>query len=402
MIRDDILNSLSGKNLDTIFTKEKIFDIETYYVGEIDGKLYCYNKRTNKVMEYFFDDRPDIEWFSLSKYVNSEINTVNEFLINREGVVVKRTAKGTLVSKTISRAYKDDYPYYAINKSSYGKSVRISIHRALAIIFIPTLKNEDLQYLMVDHINRNIEDYSLKNLRWVTASENRQNTAKVEYIDKYRYEAYSDKNMTNLVKVYTEKEIYESNMSKGYLINRADTGKICYGYYWKVFPKEVEIYLNGEILDPSLWKLHYSGKYWVHPLGVIGCATRSLKSNETIKNSTISVGTFRGGYRRYNGDPINRIVAETFLNENKPIDKELQVDHLDTDRGNNRVSNLRICTRSENMNNELTLLSKRNLVSVDGIKYSSFTECGKALGIHRSIVAHRVKSDLYPNYKLIK
>lgn len=401
MIRDDILNSLSDKDLESIFIKKRAFDIETYYIGKIDENLYCYNRRTNKVMEYFFDDRLDIEWFSLSKYVNSDINTVNEFLINREGVVVKRTAKGALVPKTISHAYKDDYPYYAINKTSYGGSTRISIHRALALIFIPTMKTDSFDNLLVDHVNRNIEDYSLSNLRWVTASENRQNTTKVDYIDRYRYEAYLDKDMKNLARVYTEKEIYDSKMEKGYLITRADTGKICYGYYWKVIPKEVEMYLNGEVLDPSLWKLHYSGKYWVHPLGVIGCATRSAKSGKDLKNSYLSVGTFRGGYRRYNGAPINRLVAETFLNNNKPIDDDLQIDHIDTNRGNNRVNNLRICTKTENMNNELTLLARRNKVLVDNVEYSSFTECGKALGIHRSIVAKRVKSDLYPNYKLL-
>ena len=404
MIRDDILNSLSGRNLSSIFTKERVFDIETYYIGEVNGNLYCYNKRTGKVMDYFFDDRLDIEWFSLSKYVNAEINTVNEFLINREGTVVKRTKKGTLVKKTISRAYKDDYPYYAISRSSYGGCIRIAIHRALAKIFIPTLMEDDLECLMVDHINRNIEDYSLNNLRWVTASENRQNTIKIDYIDRYRYEAYVDRDMKTLDRIYTEKEIYDSKMSKGYLITRADTGKICYGYYWRIIPKEVEMYLDGETIDPSLWKLHYSGKYWVHPLGIIGCATRNVpvKSGKDLKSSSLSVGTFRGGYRRYNGAPINRIVAETFLNGNKPINADLQVDHIDTDRGNNRVNNLRICTKAENMNNELTLLTRRNRVLVDGVEYSSFTECGKALGIHRSIVAHRIKSDLYPNYKLLK
>lgn len=142
MIRDDILQSLTKKDISNIFKKKRVFDIETYYVGEIGNKIYCYNKRTNLVMDYFFDDRLDIEWFNLSTYFNSDIKTVNDFLINREGKVVKRTKKGTLVDKTISYSHKDDYPYYPINTSSYGGSKRVAIHRALATIFIPTTKDE--------------------------------------------------------------------------------------------------------------------------------------------------------------------------------------------------------------------------------------------------------------------
>lgn len=401
MIRDDILQSLTKKDISNIFKKKRVFDIETYYVGEINNKIYCYNKRTNLVMDYFFDDRLDIEWFNLSTYFNSDIKTVNDFLINREGKVVKRTKKGTLVDKTISYSHKDDYPYYPINTSSYGGSKRVAIHRALATIFIPTTKEEPLDNLLVDHINRNINDYSLSNLRWVTPSENRRNTKKIDYIDRYRYEAYLDKEMTKLDKIYTDKDIFESDWNKGYIINRSDTGKMCYGYYWKVIPKSVEAYLNGEEIDSSLWVLHYSGKFLVHPKGIISGVIRN-KTKLGVKSTTISVGTPRSGYRRYNGISINRIVAETFLNDNKPLDSELQVDHIDTDRGNNRIENLRICTRLENMNNELTLKARRNRILVDGVEYESFTACGKALGIGRNVVAFRVKSDKYPNYKLLK
>ncbi len=67
----------------------------------------------------------------------------------------------------------------------------------------------------------------------------------------------------------------------------------------------------------------------------------------------------KGGYYRVslrkNGQPTNklvhRIVAEAFLTnpENKPC-----VDHIDTVRTNNTVSNLRWVTHKENANNELS------------------------------------------------
>ena len=47
-----------------------------------------------------------------------------------------------------------------------------TVHRLLARVFIPNHRNE----ILIDHINRNRLDNRLCNLRWVSPSENRQNT----------------------------------------------------------------------------------------------------------------------------------------------------------------------------------------------------------------------------------
>ena len=49
---------------------------------------------------------------------------------------------------------------------------------------------------------------------------------------------------------------------------------------------------------------------------------------------------------------VHRAVAECFIG---PIPKGYEVDHIDTNKLNNRVDNLRIVTRTENMNNPITL-----------------------------------------------
>lgn len=54
----------------------------------------------------------------------------------------------------------------------------------------------------------------------------------------------------------------------------------------------------------------------------------------------------------YKALPVHRLVAETFIPnpENKPY-----VDHIDTNRSNNILSNLRWATEAENSNNPITL-----------------------------------------------
>lgn len=104
----------------------------------------------------------------------------------------------------------------------------------------------------------------------------------------------------------------------------------------------------------EVWKdiKDYEGLYQVSNMGNV----KSLKfGKERIlkecKNNDgyIQVGLFKNGKRKIY--KVHRLVAETFILN---IDNKQFIDHINTDRTDNRVENLRWCTHIENMNNPLT------------------------------------------------
>ena len=120
--------------------------------------------------------------------------------------------------------------------------------------------------------------------------------------------------------------------------------------------------LSNEI---EVWKdvKNYEGYYIVSSMG-------KVKSLDRIVLGKNGVSSFRSGKLKSNVIDrwgyllvllsknnkqklcrIHRLVAEAFIPnpENKP-----HIDHINTDKKDNWVGNLRWCTRSENMNNPLT------------------------------------------------
>lgn len=94
----------------------------------------------------------------------------------------------------------------------------------------------------------------------------------------------------------------------------------------------------------------FEGHYQVSSFGKV----KSIKLIKLNKAKILKSYADRGGYatiyfnfnRKRYFQLVHRLVAIAFISN--PEDKE-QVDHIDTDKQNNHVSNLRWCTRSENM-----------------------------------------------------
>lgn len=65
---------------------------------------------------------------------------------------------------------------------------------------------------------------------------------------------------------------------------------------------------------------------------------------------------------------VHRLVAEAFLGVKQKDENQWQVDHLDRDRTNNKVENLRWATRSENLENRIVTKRKNFEMSIKTIK----------------------------------
>ena len=103
--------------------------------------------------------------------------------------------------------------------------------------------------------------------------------------------------------------------------------------------------------------------------------------------------------RRYR-KRVHRLMAEVFLGNCK------YVDHIDGNRANNELSNLRPCTNSENVRWGVEEARKRfedgklnHPIIADGKEYKSIRAAGRALGIdHNRICLHLKGTKLIKNH----
>ena len=97
-----------------------------------------------------------------------EIIDYPNYLIYSDGRVFTKKSNRFLKPATYYTGYK------YVNLCKNGKQKHFTIHRLIAIHYIPNPENKPC----VDHINRNRSDNRIENLRWVSLSENEQNKGK--------------------------------------------------------------------------------------------------------------------------------------------------------------------------------------------------------------------------------
>lgn len=127
-------------------------------------------------------------------------------------------------------------------------------------------------------------------------------------------------------------------------------------------------------MEKRIWKdvKGYNGKYQVSNDGLVKSTKRVAKilnyqgkeSIRTVNERLMYIETSNKGYNKVelsdNGNRkkyfVHRLVYQSFVGD---IPNDKFIDHIDTNKKNNNVDNLRLVTIKENNNNPLTLLHKR-------------------------------------------
>ena len=112
--------------------------------------------------------------------------------------------------------------------------------------------------------------------------------------------------------------------------------------------------MENNVQQAEVWKQYLDTQYEVSNLrNVRNKNTKVVLSQEDTGNGYLCVGLQmdKGVYKKTR---VHRMVAMAFL-EFQRTEERNEVDHINGNKSDNSVDNLRWCTHKENMNNPVTL-----------------------------------------------
>ena len=124
------------------------------------------------------------------------VNGYEGYSINENGLVKNKQGK-------IMKTRKDKYGYERLNLQKDGKKVTEKIHRLVMATFNPV---ENANNMTVDHIDGNISNNNISNLRWVYLGENlnlkqMRDADEASYFLKELMEEYSKEEIAEILKL---------------------------------------------------------------------------------------------------------------------------------------------------------------------------------------------------------
>lgn len=298
----------------------------------------------------------------------------NLYLINRYGKI-KREKDGLIFSIT-KGTHKggDGYPRVFLTAEDNTREAYL-VHRLVALHFVPNDNPETK--IIVDHIDRDKQNYFYSNLRWVTSSENQKNRVfSKKETDRLIFLRVNPNN-NNIIEVLRNKDLYSGQRQPIY--ESIKEHKTYLGVLWDVIDLRLEQFYNKFGL-PKVWK-----RITKFEEREVYCSDNGfIKFKNSGGNFEYTPGHKNtAGYMIFNygklGYRVHRLVYEVFRRNGKELPLEIEIDHIDTNPENNSIENLRECsTHKENLNNPLTLENMGKQVHMFSIK-------GKYLRTFKSI-----------------
>jgi hypothetical protein len=330
----------------------------------------------------------DIEtWKSLSSldFPMYEISSYGKIRNIKSGKILKSIIK--------------DSGYYRISLvDKNGIRLTQSVHKLVTYLFLGPRPTKEYT---IDHIDRNPSNNYYKNLRWVTGTIQASNRSYKK--SKAGRPVYQYDLMGNFIKRW-DTAVQASEMLQmknfGGSISSVCRGKRSNagGFIWK-YADEIEA-ITGEI-----WKQIPYPEYG----GILISNFGRIK----YLNGRINYGRISEGYyitilkNIYTGASkkhlIHRLVMATFVE----INDELQVNHKDGDKSNNKLENLEYVNQSQNIQhaNDMGLVKrfyrpviKTIIATGEEIKYSSIKIAAEQNNICSSIIGAKCRG-VRPNGK---
>ncbi|MEG1519308.1 MAG: HNH endonuclease [Cetobacterium sp.] len=217
-------------------------------------------------------------------------------MINNKESVYTITEKGEVentLTKLILKGTVVEAGYLMFRLKNNGETIRVYAHRLVAEYFVEKKSEKDL---VVNHIDGNKLNNVYSNLEWTTQSNNVRHAHNTGLMSKRR-----------------ESESFTSNSTA-----------------------------KGEE-----WKKVHDCDYSVSNFGRVRSHKRNIILKDSLASGYLKVSLSKNG--EVKGFMVHKLVYAVFNNEPYNSDSSLVIDHIDGVKTNNKLSNLRKITISENV-----------------------------------------------------